>query len=240
VLAGLAGLVAAVVGDPFRALAPIGLAATLTLGWLPAFGASFALRDRVERFTGPFVGIAAGLALQLAALAFVPLLPQAKPLALFAAVVYLLGLTRAVATSMQTRQSADRIERRRHLVRARRWLAAELRKPAPGLEDAWVPYLVAFGLASEMDRWFRAFGGAARAGVPSSRSTWSGGGSGGSTGGGWSGGGGAFGGAGATASWALAATTMSAGVASASSGSSGGGGGGGGGSSSGGGGGGGW
>lgn len=134
-----------------------------------------------------------------------------------------------------SRDSAARMEARRRIVTARRWFAAELRKPHPKLEDAWFPYLLALGLGSGVDKWSKSFAGtSASAGATrsfgSSSSTSSGSGS------GWSGGGGSFGGAGASAGWAAAVGGFSAGVAAPSSSS----GGGGGGSSSGGGGGGGW
>ena len=128
--------------------------------------------------------------------------------------------------------------RRRELERAREYFERELRKDQPQLEDRWFPYLLALGLAPDVDKWFRRFGGATGAtsmrSSPGSFSTGGGSSSGGSS---WTGGGGSFGGAGASATWAMAATAMSAGVSKPGSSSSGGGGGGG---SSGGGGGGGW
>jgi uncharacterized membrane protein YgcG len=138
----------------------------------------------------------------------------------------------------KTRDGPHRLARRKTLVAARRFFAGELATPHPRLEDAWFPYIVAFGLARGVEKWFRAYGSetaaAARTGGISS--------SGASTepSGGWTGGGGSFGGAGASASWAAAAGTLAAGVSAPSSGGSGGGGGGGGGGGSGGGGGGGW
>jgi uncharacterized membrane protein YgcG len=133
-----------------------------------------------------------------------------------------------------TRDAADAVRERRRLAVIRRFLAAELRRPQPRLEDAWFPYLLAFGLDRQVDRWFKSFGGASSA-YSTTHSTASFGSSAGSPS--WTGGGGTFGGAGASAGWAAAATGLAAGVATPSSSS---GGGGGGGSFSGGGGGGGW
>lgn len=133
----------------------------------------------------------------------------------------------------RTRDAVETVRKRNLLGAIRRRLAAELERPEPALDDAWFPYLLAFGLNHQVDRWFDRFGGVSSThlhGTSTSYSTSS------SPSSSWSGGGGAFGGAGATASWAAAATGMASGVASPSSGS----GGGGGGSSSGGGGGGGW
>ena len=154
-----------------------------------------------------------------------------------------LGIVNSVFNIAKIRSGAKRIARRKSLASARAFFAKELRRPEPRLKDEWFPYVVAFGLTSDADRWFRAHGAAA-AGAGSQ--SWSGStsssssSSSGSGSGSWSGGGGAFGGAGASGTWAVAAGAMAAGVSSPSSSSGGGGGGGGGGGSSGGGGGGGW
>jgi uncharacterized membrane protein YgcG len=148
----------------------------------------------------------------------------------------------SLLNTARSRESDEAIRKRRILGAGRRLLRRELKSAHPRLQDDWLPYLLAFGLGSEMDRWFRAFGGASRGGSTFT-STSTGGGSFGSSGSsGWSGGGGQFGGAGAMASWGVAAAGMASGVSAPGSSSSGGGssGGGGGGGSSGGGGGGGW
>ncbi len=138
-----------------------------------------------------------------------------------------------------TRVGPAQLALRKRLSAAREYFAAQLKRPDPCLQDAWYPYLIAFGLNHEMDRWFERHGPAGGAAMPTAGSV--GGGS-SSHGGGsaptWTGGGGAFGGGGASGAWATAAGAMAAGVTVSSTG--GGGGGGGGGGSSGGGGGGGW
>jgi uncharacterized membrane protein YgcG len=144
----------------------------------------------------------------------------------------------SLLNNARSRETAPALHRRQLLAAGRRMFERELKQRQPRLRDEWLPYLLAFGLFHEVDRWFRAFGAAgASAGLSaaasSSSSSFSG-----SGGGGWTGGGGSFGGAGSSASWAAAATGLAAGVSAPSS--SGGGGGGGGGGSSGGGGGGGW
>jgi hypothetical protein len=140
----------------------------------------------------------------------------------------------------QAREGPKKITRRQELSAARRFFVRELSTPSPRVEDAWFPWLVAFGLGPSVDRWFRAFGRASAAGQsslsPSSSSSSSSPSSGWSPGGGGFTGGGLSGGAGATGSWAVAAGALAAGVSAPSSSSSGGGGGGGGGSSGGGGG----
>lgn len=163
--------------------------------------------------------------------------------ALLSFVLLLLALFTSLFNAAKFRDGATALLIRKKLASARRYFQQELAKREPRLKDEWFPYLLAFGLGANVDRWFHAFGGTASAasfgssftstsglgadsGIGSSSST-------------WTGGGGAFGGAGATGSWAVAVGSVAAGVAApSSSGSSGGGGGGGG--SSGGGGGGGW
>ncbi len=150
-----------------------------------------------------------------------------------------LSIVNLVFNLAKSRNGPKRIARRKSLASARAFFAHELSRSAPLLKDEWFPYVVAFGLTGDADRWFRAHGGAA-AGAGSR--PWSGSSSSSSSSssgsGSWSGGGGAFGGAGASGTWAVAAGALAAGVSSPSSSSGGGGGGGGG--SSGGGGGGGW
>ena len=157
------------------------------------------------------------------------------PLTALALAVLPVAIWSSLLNNARSRDKPEAIRLRKRLAAARRLLGRELDSPAPRLRDEWLPYLLAFGLGSDVDRWFRAFGGGGGRAVStaSTTSTW---GTSSSVGGGWTGGGGAFGGAGATASWAAAATGLAAGVSSSSSS----GGGGGGGGSSGGGGGGGW
>jgi uncharacterized membrane protein YgcG len=168
---------------------------------------------------------------------FVPLPAWPGVVLVFAAII------NSAFNGVRTRVSPEQIARRKRLCGARRYFVRELGHSEPHLRDEWYPYLIAFGLNREMDRWFRSYasstGGTSGFGTAASSGS-------GMSSAGWSGGGGSFGGAGAVAGWAAAAGTLSAGVASPSSGggggSSGGGGGssGGGGGSSGGGGGGGW
>jgi uncharacterized membrane protein YgcG len=142
----------------------------------------------------------------------------------------------------KTRDGPKKVARRQELVAARRFFERELKKKTPALKDSWFPWIAAFGLAPAVDRWSRAFPGAAVASTAtggSSAPSSSSGGSFAGESGGFTGGGGFSGGGGSSASWAVAAGALASGVAAPSS-SGGGGGGGGGGGSSGGGGGGGW
>lgn len=216
--------------------AMIGLA--IGLGVAVAVRRRVASAGRLAAFLPLFAGLGFSLVMALQVWS-----RQRQWVGMTAGLLGLLGLTvlalALLASWLQVARSRlDRegIALRRPLLAARRWFEAELSRATPRLEDAWFPYLVAFGLGPQVDGWFRAFGGAASAASVSSSSFGSSISSSGAAS--WSGGGGAFGGAGATVAWTAAATGMAAGVSAASSsGSSGGGGGGG---SSGGGGGGGW
>jgi uncharacterized membrane protein YgcG len=210
----------------------------MILGVATIIGAASALvfRTRVRRYVGPAVGVAVGLIAMLALVFALPLLPEMPWQVAVGVLLIALAASRMVVNLMKTNETRESLAKRLELCQARDYLADQLRRQRPELDDAWFPYLVAFGLDARAQRWFQRFGGAADGHYGPT----GGGGFGGSSGGGgWTGGGGQFGGAGASAGWAAAVTSIAGGVASPSS-SGGGGGGGGGGSSSGGGGGGGW
>ena len=141
----------------------------------------------------------------------------------------------ATVAGGRTRRAREAIAMRKKLAAGREFFLRELSKPDPALRDEWMPWLLAFGLAKNVDDW------SARqqpAEVSSSHSRigtssgWSHPSSSGSGFGGFSGG--RSGGAGATASWAAAAGDFASNVAPAGSTSSSSGGGGGSSSSSGG------
>ena len=154
-------------------------------------------------------------------------------------VAWVLALANSIRNNASSRQSPERIVVRKQLMAAREFFRAELARPQPRLQDAWFPYLIAFGLGKHIDKWFRAFGGAMAASSASMIATSGAGERSSGSGSSWTGfgGGGGFSGAGSSASFAAAVGGMAASVPSPGSSSSGGGGGGG---SSGGGGGGGW
>ena len=134
-----------------------------------------------------------------------------------------LALFNSVINQARSRERAQGIALRKRLASARRYFQEELGRPQPALRDEWFPYVLAFGLDKDAQRWFKAHGGQSTG--RSDTSTWSssspssssGSGSSSSAPTGWSGGGGSFGGAGATAGWALAASSLAAGVAAPSS-----------------------
>lgn len=154
-------------------------------------------------------------------------------------VLFNLALWMLVFNTAKSKDGAERIAARKRLAAARAYFEQELRSEHPRLEDSWYPYLIAFGLGANVDKWFRSFGGRSmsHSGFGTSGSNYSSSSSTSPTAAsGWTGGGGSFGGAGASGAWAAAAAGIASGVSAPSSSSSGGGGGG----SSGGGGGGGW
>ncbi len=221
------------------------MAVGMIFPWIAGSVASYSWRNRTERLDlGSLRFLVPGLLLFLwcAFLVFnrewlgwnTDLIPGL--LGVLALALAPLAVWSSLLNNARSRESDEAIRKRRILGAGRRLLRRELKSEHPRLQDDWLPYLLAFGLGGEMDRWFRAFGGTSRSGSTfTGTSTGGSFGSGGSSG--WSGGGGQFGGAGAMASWSMAATGMASGVSAPGSSSSGGGGGGG---SSGGGGGGGW
>lgn len=174
------------------------------------------------------------LALAAASAGYAVLVLSSLPVGMATLVGLGLGLSAVWSSTLALMRSRDRgpaLARRRQLAALRLAFRDELRTQQPRLEDAWLPWLVALGLGSQVERWTRSFSvGTADSDLAASSSAWSGG------SGGFSGGGGAFGGAGASASWTTAVGALSAGVSAPSSssdsdssggGSSGGGGGGG-------------
>jgi uncharacterized membrane protein YgcG len=232
-------IAAAIMRPADAVLAVIGLGASL-LAFILAGPQAYVWQKRVERlelhslrFIVPVLALAAALLWLLISGQF-----RAGVLVLAGLTVLCLAIANSVANIAKSRQGAEHIGRRRKLARARAYFRDQLMQPKPALRDEWFPYLIAFGLGSHMDKWFRAFGGQAASTRVSSVGSSSFGSS--SPGSSWSGmgGGGGFAGGGSSGTWASAAGLMAAGVSAPSSSSSGGGGGGGG--SSGGGGGGGW
>jgi len=155
------------------------------------------------------------------------------PVSFLAIVFLILSFSFININTFKITNTKEKIALRRNLIAIRNYFKQELKKPYPNLKDEWHPYLLALGLADQMDSWFTVHGAArsTRTYMPSSSRSLSGKGS------SWTGmGGGRSGGAGASRSWASAISSISG----MSPSSSGGGGGGGGGGGSGGGGGGGW
>ncbi|MFH2123825.1 MAG: DUF2207 domain-containing protein [Pseudomonadota bacterium] len=131
-----------------------------------------------------------------------------------------LAMINNILNVAKSRDSIEGILLRRNLTSAREYFKVELQKEKPQLEDAWFPYLLAFGLGKHMDAWFGKYAGSTAtlsSGNISSSSS------------GFTGGGGAFGGAGASGSWTTAVNSMATSASSSSSGGSSGGSGGGGG-----------
>lgn len=212
----------------------IGIAAAIT-----AWFKSRAVTDLTGAFVGPAILLGLPMVAFLAFAIAATTQPGIAAPVLFGLVVWLLAWLHLVLNLLKIRHPRTIIAYRKRIAGARKYFTEQLQLPQPALHDEWLPYLLAFGLGTNVDRWFRSFGGH----VNTASSSWSSSGSSSSSSSSsaassWTGGGGAFGGAGATGSFAVAAGAMAAGVASPSSSS--GGGGGGGGSSSGGGGGGGW
>jgi hypothetical protein len=135
-----------------------------------------------------------------------------------------LAFVNSILNAAKSRQGREKIAERRRLGAAREYFRRQLKQPQPELRDAWFPYLIAFGLGSHMDRWFRAFGGERRSSSNGSFTSVSHGSS-RSSGPSWTGfgGGGGFSGGGSSGSWTAAVSGIAAGVSAPSKSSSGGG-----------------
>jgi hypothetical protein len=164
------------------------------------------------------------------------------PIALVSLVALTLAAVVGPINSLRSQQRREGVAFRKRLTAGRLYFMSQLALPRPGLRDEWYPWLLAFELGKEMDRWSVGHAPAMRSHRSTLDSESSFGTSSGSAAASWTGfSGGRSGGAGASGSWAAAAGGLAAGVsAPSSSGSSGSGGGSSGGGSSGGGGGGGW
>ncbi|HVR42009.1 MAG TPA: DUF2207 domain-containing protein [Thermoanaerobaculia bacterium] len=177
------------------------------------------------------------------AIAVVVLAPTFGTLAfLFVIPLIILAVGLRIARTWRT---PEQFRTLRGLRAARQYLRELLRRNDPDVEESWMPYLIAFDLAWDLDRW--SIAAPERAAAWRSSRLVSGGAASGSGGAaGLAPGGGAFGGAGASGGWAAAVSSMASTISAPGSGGSsrggwsGGGGGGGGGGRSGGGGGGGW
>jgi uncharacterized membrane protein YgcG len=247
-LGAIALLVVAAIREPADVPVIIAVAGPTLLCYLIAVAGAVSWRNRVHDVAAGAVTFLLPMTLALAALLFVIMsgITLVSSVALAGLSLLFLGLANGVFNQARSRESAERIAFRRRLATARAFFVGELQREQPRLKDAWFPWLIAFGLAKHMDKWFRGFGGesAVLTAQPGYSSGSHGSDRGGGGDGGWTGfgGGGGFSGGGASASWVAAAGSIAAGVSapSSSGGGSSGGGGGGGGGSSGGGGGGGW
>lgn len=244
-LTGTVLMVVSWIRSPDAAFPSVMALATLTvlyvIGSLYAYSYSEHVLDTRARALRAFV-VPIVIALGLAWLLLGRQIPLVT-LQLLAMPVLVLGVLNSIFNTMHCRQTLKGMQLRKALATARKYFERELASEHPILRDEWFPYLLAFDLGPNVDRWFKSFG--AHTGTHSHFGTTSGSSSAGSTSMGsssWTGGGGTFGGAGASGSWASAVAGVAAGVAppSSSGGSGGGSSGGGGGGSSGGGGGGGW
>lgn len=202
--------------------------------YLMALGFAAAWRHRVDRFFTlsilALVPLAAMVFVVGAVFMWQGTMRVGVPVLVGMAAWYI-ALINSVLNMARSRQSAERIYLRKQLTAARNYFRLQLAAREPKLQDAWFPYLIAFGLGKHIDRWFKAFGGDTHgiarsstiAGYTSS-STGSTGASG--SGSGWTGfgGGGGFSGAGGGASFAAAVGGMAASVPAPSSSSSSGGG----------------
>ena len=121
-------------------------------------------------------------------------------------------------SALESRQSREAIAFRKKLAAGRWFLKSQLMEARPSLQDSWYPWVLAFGLTKDADRWSarHASSTAPHRGHSTDTATTG-------TAPAWTGaGGGRSGGAGGGAGWTTAVAGMAAGVAAPSSSSSGG------------------
>ena len=78
--------------------------------------------------------------------------------ALMAAVAWNLAVLNLILDALRIDEAPEKIALRKKLISARAYFKKQLRSPAPDLHDDWFPYVLAFGLGSNVDSWFRAYG----------------------------------------------------------------------------------
>jgi uncharacterized membrane protein YgcG len=64
-----------------------------------------------------------------------------------------LALTNASINALRSRESREGIALRKTLTAGREFFVAQLRRARPALRDEWYPWLLAFGLARQVDDW---------------------------------------------------------------------------------------
>ncbi|HLN58589.1 MAG TPA: hypothetical protein VK416_08500, partial [Thermoanaerobaculia bacterium] len=175
-LLGLASMVLATVIGGADGGAIIGAVITYGILWGVAVIPAYFWQKRMHNFLLPSLGFlwlpAALLYLSYRGMAS---FAQTVPLFLVGLLLLKLAIVNNLFNVAKTRNGPHRIARRKTLVAAREFFARELKNPRPRLEDRWFPFIVAFGLSSGVERWFRAYGGehaavASRAAASSSAS----------------------------------------------------------------------
>ena len=172
-LAGVAALLAAMfLGDQDPG-AVVGLAIMLGILYAIAMPCAWVFRRRIAHSAATWL-LVLWMPVFLLYFAWLGVREGNRELVLFVVGAFLVKLAaiRSVFDFAATRDGPKRVARRKALASAREFFRRELDTPAPRLKDAWFPYVVAFGLTSEADRWFRAHGGTAAAGAAAS--SWTG------------------------------------------------------------------
>jgi hypothetical protein len=135
--------------------------------YLVALIAAVTWRSRVHGVGAGALYFLVPMAIGLAALLYVALTGVALvgTFALAGLSLLFLALANSVFNQARSRENHERIAFRRRLAVAREFFVDELKRDQPRLKDPWFPYLIAFGLGQQMDKWFRAFGAETAAAV---------------------------------------------------------------------------
>ncbi|HEX4934287.1 MAG TPA: DUF2207 domain-containing protein, partial [Gemmatimonadaceae bacterium] len=150
------------------------------IAFVPMLAIARGWRDRVDGAAGGLLWLMAPLVLLSAAFVFITFtgFHRVGITALAGLALVLLGVAYGTFRMAMWRKGTQRLQLRRAMATARRFFAQQLRTPEPRLKDEWFPWLIGLGLASQMDGWFRAFGGSHpsathRASSMSTGSSWS-------------------------------------------------------------------
>lgn len=182
-------------------------------------------QKRIARLAASSLGFLVPLALLAAGISWTIIAAPSEMSALLLSglAALSLGFVQSVLNAAKIRQGRERVQLRKRLASCREYFRRELEKPDPTLQDSWYPYIIAFGLGENADRWFRIhdnhgvdsspeFGKSGSGYSPGAAAT--------ASSARWTGGGGEFGGAGTSGSWSATIATLAAGVPSADSTSS--------------------
>jgi hypothetical protein len=147
----------------FGTVQPIGLILLLGLGALIIAGIGWAagliFRGRIHwGRRAALICLTPALVLAVGTAVFLWLysgseFPELSSLTLVGVVAAALALINASINALRSRQGRDAIALRKALAAGREFFIAELRKDRPALRDEWYPWVLAFGLGTQVDDW---------------------------------------------------------------------------------------
>lgn len=150
-------------GFPDLAAAMLAIVASLPFALVAFVAGRFVYRPRVTGLLVPWLVLAAGLVVGAIVVGVLvagdPFGLHPSPATIAGAACWVAFVAWLATLGARTDQPAERLAWRRRLAAVRAFFVRELDRPAPQLDDAWYPWMLAFGLGPHVDKWFRAFGG---------------------------------------------------------------------------------